>query len=300
MFTNMKRFVKTILFLMAFYVLAAPVVNAAVTVDTSIFRPGAAASTDIAGYIRSLYNIGLVIGGILAVGMIVIGAIFRIASAGSPDRIREGNDMIISALWGVALLFGSYLILNTVNPQIVTLQIAGGSQTSIRPVTACPDLPKNVAQKTWDGKTGNCLDTCTTGQTPCGLGEPVGTNNCVECASAQPTRCRDTMSQYATTPTSCTTGSGIRTSFTGSSDIKVSIPECNQPYQVGAHIFTDCTERITWDYVMIPPGGTIWEAAYYPKEAGQENASCVVYAYKKKDSDKGVTYTNRDGMLVCR
>jgi hypothetical protein len=278
---------KTIIFLAMICVIAAPFAEA-VTVDTSIFQAGTAASMDIVGYIKSLYNAGLAIGGIFAVGMIVIGAIFRITSAGSPDKIREGNEMIVSALWGVALLFGSYLILNTVNPQIVTLQIAGGSQTNIRPVTACSDLPKNTTPMKWNGKTGNCLDACGPGVTACGPTESPP--NCVVCAYATPEHCSDTASHYSS-PTPCTTGSGIKTSFAGSGDKDITTPLCSP----------DCASGIKrFDHVTISQGGTVWEAAYYPEKVGLWNASCVVYAYKKTSDEKGYTKVDLEGLKLCK
>lgn len=75
-----------------------------------------------ASYIKRIYQFGLGIAGVLAVGMIVAGAIRRVVSAGNPSGITESNSMITSALWGLALLFGSYLILRTINPQLVSLR----------------------------------------------------------------------------------------------------------------------------------------------------------------------------------
>lgn len=71
-----------------------------------------------AAYIARLYQIALAVAGVLAVGIIVVGSLFYTFAGGSTDRQREGKEMIISALWGIALLFGSYLILQTVNPRL--------------------------------------------------------------------------------------------------------------------------------------------------------------------------------------
>ena len=79
-------------------------------------------TNSFAAYIKRIYQFGLGISGVLAVGMIVAGAIRRVVSAGNPGGIDEANKMITSALWGVALLFGSYLILRTINPQLVSLR----------------------------------------------------------------------------------------------------------------------------------------------------------------------------------
>ena len=78
--------------------------------------------TTIPGYIVRLYQFGLGFVGILAVGMIVAGAILYAISAGKPDKQGEAKDMITSALWGMLLLLGAYLILNTINPRLVSLK----------------------------------------------------------------------------------------------------------------------------------------------------------------------------------
>lgn len=82
-------------------------------------------TTDIGSYIIRIYQFGVGISGILAVGMIVAGAIYYSVSAGSPDKQNDAKSMITSALWGVALLLGSFLILNTINPEIVALKSPG-------------------------------------------------------------------------------------------------------------------------------------------------------------------------------
>src|SRR5207244_10918053 len=89
--------------------------------NTSLCDSDTSLGTSIAAYIKRIYQFGLAISGILAVGMIVTGGLFISISGGRPDRQNEGKEMIQSALWGIALLFGSYLILRTVNPQLVTL-----------------------------------------------------------------------------------------------------------------------------------------------------------------------------------
>lgn len=75
----------------------------------------------IPNYIVRLYQFGIGIAGILAVGMIIAGAIMYSVS-GAVDKKGEGKDMIISALWGILLLFGSYLILKTINPKLIDLK----------------------------------------------------------------------------------------------------------------------------------------------------------------------------------
>ncbi|MDP1706643.1 MAG: pilin [bacterium] len=83
----------------------------------------------IANYILRLYNFSLGIIGTIAFGSIVVGGIF-IAFSGVADKKKEGREMITASLWGITILFGSYLILNTINPEIPKLR-----EPSLVPVT---------------------------------------------------------------------------------------------------------------------------------------------------------------------
>jgi len=81
-------------------------------------------STDIPSYLNNLYKFAVGIAGALAVAMIVAGGVYYTVSAGSSDKQREAKSMITSAIWGLILLFASYLILRTVNPQITNLGLS--------------------------------------------------------------------------------------------------------------------------------------------------------------------------------
>lgn len=109
----------------------------------------------IPNYLNNIYKFAVGIAGLLALGMIVAGGVYYTVSAGSSDKQKDAKDMITSALFGVGLLLGSYLILKTINPQIVTLDlnftnIEGGSLQKINPKSglaeqgikdvSCPDF----------------------------------------------------------------------------------------------------------------------------------------------------------------
>lgn len=76
----------------------------------------------IALYIGAIYETAMVIGGILATVMIMIGGFIWLTSAGSTSRVSQGKEFIGGAFVGLALLLGSYVLLNTVSPSLVTLQ----------------------------------------------------------------------------------------------------------------------------------------------------------------------------------
>ena len=52
--------------------------------------------------------------GILAIIAFIWGGIEWMISGGSPDRIKKGKSMMIWAVWGLVVIFGSYAILNLI------------------------------------------------------------------------------------------------------------------------------------------------------------------------------------------
>ena len=79
----------------------------------------------------NFYYFALFISGILAFGAIAWGGIKYSISVGNPSGQSEGIDWIEGAVLGILLLAGSYLLLNTINPALVTCQMP-----SIAPLNA--------------------------------------------------------------------------------------------------------------------------------------------------------------------
>ncbi len=73
--------------------------------------------------IKYLFNLGLAISGFIAFGSFVYGGIKYLFSAGSPPALQDAKDQIFASLLGIVVLFGSYMLLTTINPQLVVLQI---------------------------------------------------------------------------------------------------------------------------------------------------------------------------------
>ena len=74
-----------------------------------------------AKYIENLYNFGLALGALLAILMIVIGAIQYVVSEAIPGK-EDARERIKSAIWGLVLLGAAVLILGTLNPQLPQLK----------------------------------------------------------------------------------------------------------------------------------------------------------------------------------
>ncbi len=76
-------------------------------------------ASDLGGFLRALFTLLIVIAGILAFIMIVIGAI-HYATADAIDDKGAGKKMIQDAILGLVLALGAWLVLNTINPNLAS------------------------------------------------------------------------------------------------------------------------------------------------------------------------------------
>jgi len=73
-------------------------------------------------YMAWMYKFALALAGFLAVMMITIGGVEYIASGANEKYKSEATGRITNALWGLVLAFAAYLILYTINPDLVTFE----------------------------------------------------------------------------------------------------------------------------------------------------------------------------------
>ena len=95
--------------------------------DTISINPNFPGVTNVstggpASWISSFYLFILIVSGILAFGSIVFGGYKYATSAGNASRQAEGRSWIMSALIGLLLLAVAYVILRTINPNLVILK----------------------------------------------------------------------------------------------------------------------------------------------------------------------------------
>lgn len=76
----------------------------------------------IAEYIMGIYNYAIAIIGILAVLAIAIGGVMWAMSFGNPSIVTEGKAWITGAILGLVLALGSYILLNTINADLVRMR----------------------------------------------------------------------------------------------------------------------------------------------------------------------------------
>lgn len=74
---------------------------------------------DLPGFVAYLFTLALVSAGIVALGTLVWGAIQFVASAGFPSMRSEARNRMTGAVAGLLLLLATYIILNTINPELV-------------------------------------------------------------------------------------------------------------------------------------------------------------------------------------
>lgn len=72
------------------------------------------------GGISGIFGWAIGVGGLVAFGIIVYGGILYISSGISPSKKAEGMAWIKAAIFGLLLLMGGYLLLYTINPNLLT------------------------------------------------------------------------------------------------------------------------------------------------------------------------------------
>lgn len=81
-----------------------------------------ASAVDIPSYIAALYRYGLGVGVTLAMVMVVVGGFQYMTARGNPSAIGAARGRITNAVLGLLLLLGSFTLLQTVNPDLVTMR----------------------------------------------------------------------------------------------------------------------------------------------------------------------------------
>ena len=80
-------------------------------------------NTPLPQYVMYIFNLAIGLGGVAAFVMLVIGGIKFLTSTGSPAQQTDAKEQIISAILGIIILISSYILLSTINPQLVVFTI---------------------------------------------------------------------------------------------------------------------------------------------------------------------------------
>lgn len=88
------------------------------TVPSTGLTPG----QELPSYIKYLFLFGLSLITIVALTQMIIGGVTYILAAGNAAKVEDAKNMIQQALLGLGLLLVSYLLLRTINPDLVSLR----------------------------------------------------------------------------------------------------------------------------------------------------------------------------------
>ncbi len=91
---------------------------------------------------QHFYNYLISIAGIIALAALIVGGILYLTSAGKPEQIDRAKKQILGAFLGIIILFSSYLILRTINPELVKLNLPQLQQVVFSPLQVKPPETK--------------------------------------------------------------------------------------------------------------------------------------------------------------
>jgi len=90
----------------------------------------------IGDYIITIFNLSMVFGAVLAVLMIIIGG-FLYATSGGGENITKAKQYIISALVGLVLISGAYVLFHTINPALIKMKPIAMEVVNPETLTCC-------------------------------------------------------------------------------------------------------------------------------------------------------------------
>lgn len=100
--------------------------------------PGAEAPTTIKTplpqFVKYIFNFGLAATALIVFGVLIYAGFRYLTSAGNPAKIKDAKNQIFAGILGLIIITFSYLILTTINPQLIILQIT-------RPELSQPPTP---------------------------------------------------------------------------------------------------------------------------------------------------------------
>jgi hypothetical protein len=79
--------------------------------------------TYLPNYIRYLYTFAIVSGGIISFLALLYGGFLFLISTGNPGLMAEAREQIFAGILGLIVIFGSYIFLNEINPELTAIQL---------------------------------------------------------------------------------------------------------------------------------------------------------------------------------
>jgi amino acid transporter len=86
------------------------------------FKPETIA-TNLPQYVKYIFNFAIAIVGLTAFAVLVYAGLRYVTSTGHPEELKKSRKRILAAILGVLILLFSYLILTTINPQLIVFRL---------------------------------------------------------------------------------------------------------------------------------------------------------------------------------
>ncbi len=97
--------------------------------DINIPGVNISSQTTAAGYIIQFFNLAIIVGALIAVVVLIMAGVNLLTAAGDVGKIEDSKGKIRNVFLGLALLLGSYIFLNIINPQLTQVKINQLSNT---------------------------------------------------------------------------------------------------------------------------------------------------------------------------
>lgn len=81
------------------------------------------ASSTLVDFIDYAYRWAMLLGGLFAFFALIMGGFQYLTSTGDPNKMRDAKERVIAAILGLVLLLSTYVILNTLNPELLTMRM---------------------------------------------------------------------------------------------------------------------------------------------------------------------------------
>jgi len=108
--------------------------------------PGATTPTTtkeaLPDYIRYVFQFSLYLGALIAFSSFIYGGVRYLTSAGNLSRTKDAKSQIAAGFLGLIILISAYLILNTINPQLVAWEVSLPGGTPAGLPAAGPSKPE--------------------------------------------------------------------------------------------------------------------------------------------------------------
>jgi len=101
----------------------------------------------LSAYVKYIFNLSIIISGLLAFGTFVAGGIRYITSAGVPAFKKDASEQMFAAFIGLLVLLTSYMLLTSINPELTMLSAPEIIKTTFNPIET-PALEKETLSYT--------------------------------------------------------------------------------------------------------------------------------------------------------